>query len=213
MGPAVARVGFAAAADALGGSLVEVEVSRPEWKNPGNPSPRRAEYGITGMDVQYTSGARWALTRRTKPDQRTRKKLRDLQEDLVLPAAEGRPAMVQNEGDIGLRAPRPYGIDYRCLVPRRAECGNLLVPVCLSATHIAFGSIRMEPVFMLLGQSAAAAAVLSIEGSLPVQEVEYAKLRERLLARGQILSLPQAARTGTRSGSRSKPQPTAVPDP
>ena len=132
---------------------------------------------------------------------------------LVLPAAEGRPAMVQNEGDIGLRAPRPYGIDYRCLVPRRAECGNLLVPVCLSATHIAFGSIRMEPVFMLLGQSAAAAAVLSIEGSLPVQEVEYAKLRERLLARGQILSLPQAARTGTRSGSRSKPQPTAVPDP
>ncbi|HEY9486932.1 MAG TPA: FAD-dependent oxidoreductase, partial [Chryseosolibacter sp.] len=67
---------------------------------------------------------------------------------------------VQNEGDIGVRPDRPYSIDYGAILPQESECANLLVPVCLSSSHIAFGSIRMEPVFMILGQSAATAAVL-----------------------------------------------------
>jgi hypothetical protein len=81
----------------------------------------------------------------------------------------------------------PYPISYRAIVPRESEAANLFVPVALSASHIAYGSIRMEPVFMVLGQSAATAAVLAMEGKLPVQRVDYAKLRARLLADGQAL--------------------------
>jgi hypothetical protein len=95
---------------------------------------------------------------------------------------------VQNEGDIGVSAGGPYEIAYGSLVPKRGQADNLLVPVCLSSSHIAFGSIRMEPVFMILGQSAATAAALAIEGGIAVQDVPYARLRERLLKDGQILS-------------------------
>ena len=94
---------------------------------------------------------------------------------------------VQNEGDIGVSTNGPYSISYETLVPKKEECKNLLVPVCLSSSHIAFGSIRMEPVFMILGQSAAAAAVLAIDENAVVQEVDYDKLRGVLLAKGQIL--------------------------
>ena len=97
---------------------------------------------------------------------------------------------VKNEGNVEARVAAPYPISYRALTPRAEECTNLLVPVCLSATHIAFGSIRMEPVFMVLGQSAATAAALAIDGGSPVQAVPYARLRERLLADGQVLQLP-----------------------
>ncbi len=87
---------------------------------------------------------------------------------------------VQNEGDIGVHPKQPYSIMYEAIVPKKAECQNLLVPVCLSSSHIAFGSIRMEPVFMILGQSAAAAAILAIDGNTAVQEVPYSKLRTEL---------------------------------
>ena len=97
---------------------------------------------------------------------------------------------VQNEGDIGVKPLRPYGIAYGSLTPRREEAANLLVPVCVSATHIAYGSIRMEPVFLILGQSAATAAVLSIERGVAVQDLDYGVLRERLLADGQVLEAP-----------------------
>lgn len=80
-----------------------------------------------------------------------------------------------------------YEIAYGALVPKKGQGDNLLVPVCVSASHIAFGSIRMEPVFMILGQSAAIAAGLALEGNLAVQDVPYPKLRERLLKDGQIL--------------------------
>ena len=96
---------------------------------------------------------------------------------------------VQNEGDIGVKPLRPYGIAFGSLVPQRREVTNLLVPVCVSASHIAYGSIRMEPVFMILGQSAATAAVLAMEDGIAVQDLEYEKLRKRLLADGQILEL------------------------
>ncbi|MDR1681995.1 MAG: FAD-dependent oxidoreductase [Candidatus Symbiothrix sp.] len=95
---------------------------------------------------------------------------------------------VQNEGDIGVHVKKPYSIDYGSLTPKSSECTNLLVPVCVSCSHIAFGSIRMEPVFMLLGQSAATAAVLAIEAKIGVQNVDYTLLRERLLSDGQRIS-------------------------
>ncbi len=94
---------------------------------------------------------------------------------------------VQNEGDIGVSTRGPYEIAYGSLVPRKEQCTNLMVPVCVSSSHIAFGSIRMEPVFMILAQSAATAASLALDAGIAVQDVDYAALRERLLADGQIL--------------------------
>jgi hypothetical protein len=95
--------------------------------------------------------------------------------------------LVQNEGDIGVHVPQPYRISYGSLTPKRHECENLLVPVCASCSHIAYGSIRMEPVFMILGQSAATAAVLAIRQTCSVQELDYALLRQQLLRDGQHL--------------------------
>ncbi|WP_332914480.1 FAD-dependent oxidoreductase [Algoriphagus boritolerans] len=94
---------------------------------------------------------------------------------------------VQNEGDIGVHPKQPYSISYGTLVPKKEECSNLLVPVCVSSSHTAFGSIRMEPVFMILGQSAAAAASLVIDGNQAVQDLDYEKLREVLLEEKQVL--------------------------
>jgi hypothetical protein len=95
---------------------------------------------------------------------------------------------VRNEGDVQIGVPS-YPISYRAIVPDKPECQNLLVPVCLSATHIAYGSIRMEPVFMILGQSAGTAAVLAIADKKAVQDIPYPELRNRLLADGQVLSV------------------------
>lgn len=94
---------------------------------------------------------------------------------------------VQNEGDIGVGTGGAYEIAYGSLAPKKDECENLLVPVCVSSSHIAFGSIRMEPVFMILGQSAATAAAMAMDAAIPVQDVPYERLRERLLADGQVL--------------------------
>ncbi len=95
---------------------------------------------------------------------------------------------VQNEGDVQVGKFPPYPISYKSLRPRRAECENLLVPVCLSASHIAYGSIRMEPVFMVLGQSAATAACQALDAGVPVQDIDYPALRARLEQDGQILA-------------------------
>ena len=91
------------------------------------------------------------------------------------------------EGNMQKRTPKPYPVAYRAIVPRDAECANLLVPVCLSSTHMAYGSIRMEPVFMLLGQSASTAATHAIEANVSVQKVDYPRLRQALLKLGQKL--------------------------
>jgi hypothetical protein len=96
----------------------------------------------------------------------------------------------RNEGDIQVNPGGPYPISYGAIVPKASECTNLLVPVCVSSSHIAYGSIRMEPVFMILGQSAATAAVFAIDDNINVQDVDYNKLRARLLADGQVLELP-----------------------
>ena len=95
---------------------------------------------------------------------------------------------VQNEGDIGVHAPQPYEIAYGSIIPKAEESTNLFAPVAMSASHIAYGSIRMEPVFMILGQSAATAASIAIDKEIDVQEVDYKKdLRPILLEDGQIL--------------------------
>ena len=109
---------------------------------------------------------------------------------------------VRNEGDVQVRVPAPYGIAYGALVPQRAHAQNLLVPVCCSASHIAYGSIRMEPVFMVLGQSAAIAGALALERGLAVQDVPFDELRARLLAAGQVLAWP-VARAGA-SGKQAR---------
>jgi hypothetical protein len=96
---------------------------------------------------------------------------------------------VQNEGNVEAHVPNPYPISYRSIVPKKDECENLLVPVCLSATHIAFGSIRMEPVFMVLGQSAATAACQAIDQRKAVQDIDYSLLKERLLKDKQVLEI------------------------
>jgi hypothetical protein len=93
----------------------------------------------------------------------------------------------KNEGDVQVHGSPPYGISYKSLVPKSAECGNLLVPVCMSATHIAYGSIRMEPVYMIMGQACGTAAAMAIDDKVDVQKVDYARLRDRLLADKQLL--------------------------
>jgi len=83
--------------------------------------------------------------------------------------------------------PRPYGISYRSIIPKRGECENLFSPICVSASHVAHGSIRMEPVFMALSQSAAIAAGLALDSSVSVQDVPYPALLEKLEAAKQIV--------------------------
>ena len=101
---------------------------------------------------------------------------------------------VQNEGDIGVPLPGPYEIAYGALVPKAGQADNLIVPVCVSSSHIAFGSIRMEPVFMVLAHSAATAAAIAIDRGVSVQNVPYAELRDRLLKDGQVLEYAPPAK-------------------
>lgn len=96
---------------------------------------------------------------------------------------------IRNEGNVEAHGFPPYPISYRSIIPQKGECTNLLVPVCVSATHIAFGSIRMEPVFMVLGQSAATAACQAIDEKKAVQDIDYSKLQQQLLKDKQILEI------------------------
>lgn len=113
---------------------------------------------------------------------------------------------VQNEGDVQVSPGGAYLISYRSIVPKRGEVENLLVPVCLSSSHIAYGSIRMEPVFMVLGQSAATAAALAIDGQNSVQDVPYDTLQARLIADKQVLEW-----IGPRPAARFSLDPDKLP--
>ncbi len=95
---------------------------------------------------------------------------------------------VQNEGDIGVATPKPYSIALGSIIPKPEECENLLVPVCVSASHIAYGSIRMEPVFMILGQSAATVATMAVEQNKPAWQIPYSEIRMQLEQDGQVLN-------------------------
>ena len=96
---------------------------------------------------------------------------------------------VENEGDMQV-AVKPYEIPYRMLVPKRAQATNLLVPVCFSATHVAYSTLRMEPQYMILGQAAGVAAKMAIEGEQAVQDVETKALSAKLLSQRAVLHLP-----------------------
>jgi len=94
---------------------------------------------------------------------------------------------VENEGDVEHPTPKPYMIDLGSILPKRDDCKNLLVSVCVSSSHIAYGSIRMEPVFMILGQSAGTVAALSLNSRKDIHDLKYEEIREKLLADGQVL--------------------------
>ncbi len=95
---------------------------------------------------------------------------------------------VQNEGDLGIEPDAPYQIHLGTILPKQEECRNLLVPAAVSSSHIAFGSIRMEPVFMILGQSAGTLAGMAINEDQEIHEVDYDSLKNKLLKDGQVLS-------------------------
>ena len=114
---------------------------------------------------------------------------------------------VKNEGDVQIGGFGPYPIAYGTIVPKKDECENLLVPVCLSASHIAFGSIRMEPVFMVLGQSAATAAAIAIDENTAIQNVEYSILKQRLENDDQRLFLPPSLARQSHGVPSRKPAP------
>jgi len=94
---------------------------------------------------------------------------------------------VQNEGDIGVTPEHPYQIDLGSILPKQSDCTNLLVPVCVSCSHIAFGSIRMEPVFMILGQSAGTVASMAVTSGKSIYDISYKDIKTKLEASGQIL--------------------------
>jgi hypothetical protein len=96
-----------------------------------------------------------------------------------------------NEGDFQVRV-QPYAIPYRSLVPKSGECSNLLVPVCMSASHVAYGTVRMEPVYMILGHASGVAAALAIDGKIPVQQIAVAELQARLRRQAAVLSPPES---------------------
>lgn len=112
-------------------------------------------------------------------------------------------AYVRNEGDVQVSTGGPYPIDYGAIIPKKEQCTNLFAPLAVSCTHIAYGSIRMEPVFMILGQSAASAAGMAIDEGIAVQDVDYAKLRDKLLADKQVLEYT--------APPKSKKKPAAKP--
>lgn len=95
---------------------------------------------------------------------------------------------VLNDGDVQASGFPAYPVPYRAIVPKRSECQNLIVPVCLSSSHIAYGSVRMEPVFMVLGESAAFAACLSIDAGVAVQDIPYDTLKDQLLIAQQVIA-------------------------
>lgn len=103
-----------------------------------------------------------------------------------------RDGRVVNEGDVQYPLPTPYGISYRAIIPPAGSVANLAVPVCVSASHIAFGSVRMEPVFMILGQSAATAVDLALANRCSLQDLPYDELADALTAAGQILTTDAA---------------------
>ena len=115
----------------------------------------------------------------------------------------------QNDGVIWHTPPRPYGISYRSIIPKKGECENLLSPICLSASHVAHGSIRMEPVFMALSQSAAIAAGMAIDSNLTVQDVPYPALRGKLEAAKQIVR-PETWKRPSSTKKKAAPKTTTT---
>ena len=107
-------------------------------------------------------------------------------------------ATIINEGDIQVPV-EPYEIPYKALIPKITECENLLVPVCLSASHVAYSSLRMEPQFMIMGQAAGEAGFLSIKEATSVQQINVRELQDRLRAQGQVLKVGEIKSANVRN--------------
>jgi hypothetical protein len=200
--------------------------------DPAVPAPVRARYAEWGLTTdEFTAGDGW-------PHQLYIREGRRMVADVVMtehhclsrtpsPDCVGlgayqmdshncrrfvRDGRVVNEGDVQTKLPRPYTISYRAIVPRRGECTNLAVPVALSASHIAFGSIRMEPVFMVLAQSAALAVAHAHAQPtrLALQDVPYAALQPALVAAAQSVDpahVPSNARHGNETEAPDRYDP------
>jgi hypothetical protein len=129
----------------------------------------------------------------------------------------GTAEFVINEGTImpvrmaGRKHGYPYHIPYGAITPKSAECTNLLVPVALSCTHVGFSSIRVEPTWMILGQSAGIAAALSAKQNVEVQKLPYKALRERLIAQKQVLEIPELPPTTTETIDKDGINPKTLP--
>ena len=186
--------------------------------HPRVPLPLREEYAPWGLAKdEFTDNAHWPHqlyireARRMRSDYVVTEHIASGKEPVADPVGLGSYHMdshaiklyvtpagfVSSEGGMFAPIPRPFGISYRAIVPKRGQCENLLVPVCASATHAAYGTIRMEPVFMVLGESAATAASLAIDRNTAVQDVPYGLLRERLLAGGQRLDWTEESKITT----------------
>ena len=133
-----------------------------------------------------------------------------------VPTANGKGWI--NEGTIfplhinGTRHGHPYQVPYRSLTPKRAQCVNLLVPVCLSSSHVALSSIRVEPTWMMLGQSAGVAAAVALKKKTDVQDVSYAQLKERLLKQKQVVDFPEGYMIGENLPAKLEKLPGIVLD-
>ena len=154
------------------------------------------EYVLTQHDVRTNPGKKDSIGISSFPI--------DSHDCQRVPTADGKGWI--NEGTIfpdrinGNRHGHPYQVPYRSLTPRRAECVNLLVPVCLSSSHVALSSIRVEPTWMMLGQSAGVAAAAAHETRVDVQQLPYDKLKQRLLKQKQVLDFPAGYKTSSIAG-------------
>ena len=177
--------------------------------SPRIPDAIRREYAKWGLPKdEFADNGHWPYalyvreSRRMVGDYVLTEKILSSRDTIARPVAVGSYAMdshnvqrvvgpdgfVHNEGDVQKLVKHAYGIDYGVLLPKQTQCGNLLVPFCISSSHIAFGSVRMESVFMILGQSSATAAGIALKENLAVQNVPYGELKAKLAADGQVLS-------------------------